>query len=98
MIAVFVFFALTALTAIFLLLTALVVWLSEVMGSFVGAALLVGGFFGILATVTYLLSIREAVERIRIQLETVYEVAQAAKAGYEWITKRLFLLLSLLGK
>ncbi|MCQ4762267.1 hypothetical protein NE555_16735, partial [Alistipes onderdonkii] len=40
-----VFFVMTASIAIFLLLTALVVWLSEVTGSFILSSLIVGGFF-----------------------------------------------------
>ena len=64
-VAALVFFVMTALIAIFLLLTALVVWLSEVTGSFILSSLIVGGFFAVLAAVIYLLAIREGVERIR---------------------------------
>ena len=64
-VAALVFFVMTASIAIFLLLTALVVWLSEVTGSFILSSLIVGGFFAVLAAVIYLLAIREGVERIR---------------------------------
>ena len=74
-VAALVFFVMTASIAIFLLLTALVVWLSEVTGSFILSSLIVGGFFAVLAAVIYLLAIREGVERIRDQVETVYDVA-----------------------
>ena len=84
-VAALVFFVMTASIAIFLLLTALVVWLSEVTGSFILSSLIVGGFFAVLAAVIYLLAIREGVERIRDQVETVYDVARAAKEGYEWL-------------
>ena len=70
-VAALVFFVMTASIAIFLLLTALVVWLSEVTGSFILSSLIVGGFFAVLAAVIYLLAIREGVERIRDQVETV---------------------------
>ena len=44
-IAALLFFATTAGIAILLLLTALVIWLSSVTGSFIAAALIAGGFF-----------------------------------------------------
>ena len=64
-VAALVFFVMTASIAIFLLLTALVVWLSEVTGSFILSSLIVGGFFAVLAAVIYLLAIREGVEQGR---------------------------------
>ena len=93
-VAALVFFVMTASIAIFLLLTALVVWLSEVTGSFILSSL-VGGFFAVLAAVIYLLAIREGVERIRDQVETVYDVARAAKEGYEWLTDKFLLFMKL---
>ena len=93
-VAALVFFVMTASIAIFLLLTALVVWLSEVTGSFILSSLIVGGFFAVLAAVIYLLAIREGVERIRDQVETVY-VARAAKEGYEWLTDKFLLFMKL---
>ena len=92
-VAALVFFVMTASIAIFLLLTALVVWLSEVTGSFILSSLIVGGFFA--AAVISLLAIREGVERIRDQVETVYDVARAAKEGYEWLTDKFLLFMKL---
>lgn len=94
-IAALVFFVMTASIAIYLLLTALVVWLSELTGSLIVASLLIGGFFAVIAAVIYLLSIREGVERIRDQVETVYDVAHAAKEGYQWLTEKFLLMLKL---
>lgn len=94
-VAALVFFVMTASIAIFLLLTALVVWLSEVTGSFIVSSLIVSGFFAVLAVVIYLLSIRDGVERIRDQVETVYDVAHAAKEGYQWISEKFLLLMKL---
>ena len=48
-IAALLFFATTAGIAILLLLTALVIWLSSVTGSFIASALIAGGFFAVLA-------------------------------------------------
>ena len=90
-VAALVFFVMTASIAIFLLLTALVVWLSEVTGSFILSSLIVGGFFAVI----YLLAKREGVERIRDQVETVYDVARAAKEGYEWLTDKFLLFMKL---
>ena len=92
-VAALVFFVMTASIAIFLLLTALVVWLSEVTRSFILSSLIVGGFFAVLAAVIY--AIREGVERIRDQVETVYDVARAAKEGYEWLTDKFLLFMKL---
>lgn len=92
------FFAICATIAILLLVTALLVWLSEAMGSFVAAALVLGASSAVLAGVIYVFSLRDALERIRTELETVYEVARMAKEGYDWVTEKLRLLLSLLRK
>lgn len=72
-IAALLFFVTTAGIAILLLLTALVIWLSSVTGSFIASALIAGGFFAVLALLVYLFAIRDAVEQIRRQAETVYE-------------------------
>ena len=92
-IASLLFFAMTAAIAVLLLLTALVVWLSSVTGSFIVSALILGGLFALLAFVIYLLAIRDAVDHIRSQAETVYEVARAAQTGYEWLTEKVTLFL-----
>lgn len=94
-VAALVFFAMTAVIAIFLLLTALVLWLSLLTGSFIISSLIVAGFFAVIAAVIYLLSIREGVERIHDRLETVFDVAHAAKEGYEWITDKFLLFMQL---
>ncbi|WP_295936506.1 hypothetical protein [uncultured Alistipes sp.] len=88
-----IFFITAAAIAILMLLAALVVWLSQLTGSFIISTLIVGGFFGLLAIIIYMLSIREGVERIRDQLETVYDVAHTAKEGYQWITDKVMLFL-----
>ena len=92
-IASLLFFGTTAAIAILLLLAALVVWLSSVTGSFIASALILGCFFALLALVIYLLAIRDAVDHIRSQAETVYEVARAAQTGYEWLAGKVSLFL-----
>lgn len=91
----FLLFGTTVAIALLLLLTALVVWLSELVGSFIASALILGGFFAVVAALIYLVSIREAVERIRARAETVYEVARIARSGYEWVTEKIALLVRL---
>lgn len=85
----------TASIAIFLLLTALVVWLSEVTGSFILSSLIVGGFFAVLAAVIYLLAIREGRGAHPRPGRNVYDVARAAKEGYEWLTDKFLLFMKL---
>lgn len=92
-VAALVWFGLTTAIAIVLLVAALVVWLSELTGSFIASALLIGGFFAVLSMVIYLLVIRDAMERFRTQLETIYEVARLAQTGYEWIVEKLLLFI-----
>jgi len=82
-------FALFAIMAILLLLTAFVVWLAERTGSLIIAAALVGAFFAILSTLIYLLVLRDAIRLIGSRLDTVYEVAHTAQTGYEWLTERI---------
>lgn len=91
----FLLFGTTVAITILLLLAALVVWLSQLTGSFIAAALILGGLFAVVAMLIYLLVIREAVERIRTRAETVYEVARMARSGYEWVLEKCSFLLRL---
>ena len=86
-------FALCAIMAILLLLMALVVWLSEVTGSLILAATLVGAFFAVLSAVIYWLALKDAIQRIGAKLDTVYDVAHTVQIGYEWVLERLSLWL-----
>lgn len=95
-VVVFLLFGTCVAITILMLLTALVVWLSEVTGSFIAATLILSGLFAAASAGIYLLSIREAVERIRTRAETVYEVARAARSGYEWILRKVTLVSGLL--
>lgn len=91
-VVVFLLFGTCVAITILMLLTALVVWLSEVTGSFIAATLILSGLFAAASAGIYLLSIREAVERIRTRAETVYEVARAARSGYEWVLRKVTLV------
>ena len=48
-------FGISLLIAVVLLLTALLVWLTQAVGSLIAATLIVGGFFALLAAVVYLI-------------------------------------------
>ena len=87
-------FALRAATGIVLLLTTLVVWLSALTGSLVTATLIVSGLCFLLAAAIYALALRAPIDRIQDQVETVYDVAHAAKTGYEWLSGKLQLFLA----
>ncbi len=91
----FLFFGMSTVIAILMLLLAAFVWLSAWTGSFIVSALILGVFFAVLAIVIYLSAIRDALERIRIQAETIYEVARLAQSGYQWVVGKVLLFLRL---
>lgn len=74
---------------------ALVVWLAERLGSLVVAAVVVALFFAVLATVSYLLSVRELIDRLREELATIYEMALDFRKGYQWVIRQVGRLLGL---
>lgn len=91
-------FILTTITAIILLVTALVVWLSYITGSLIIAALLIGVFFAIISWLIYLLAIRDPLDRLHEQIETIYEVAHTMQIGYKWIIDMLAIFKSFIPK
>lgn len=93
---VFLLFGTMVGITILMLLTALVVWLAEVTGSLIAAALILSALFALASAAIYVLSIREAVERIRTRAETVYEVARAARSGYDWVMQKVTVVSGLL--
>lgn len=86
-------FVLIAATCLVLLITTLVVWLSALTGSMIAATLIVSGLCFVLAVTIYLLALREPLARIQDQIETIYEVAHAAREGYEWVTDKVLMFL-----
>ena len=77
-----VFFLVMALSAYVLLVTALVFWLAELLGSLPLAAVLLGGFTLLIALLTYQLAVRDAIARLRERWEVVYEVMRTVHDGY----------------
>lgn len=90
-----IFFVLAAATGVMLLIATLVVWLSALTGSLIAATLIIGGFCFLLAGVIYLLALRAPIARIQEQIDTVYDVANAAKTAYRWVTHKIDLFLQL---
>ena len=82
-----VFFLVMALSAYVLLVTALVFWLAELLGSLPLAAVL------LIALLTYQLAVRDAIARLRERWEVVYEVMRTVHDGYRRVSGFLHRLL-----
>lgn len=93
-----VLFILMAMTALFLLLVAAVIGLSALTGSIIASVLILGGLFGLMSLVIYFCVLRDAFDRIQSQVETVYNVANSVRAGYEWCCDRALHWLDLIEK
>ena len=65
----------------------MIVWLGEWLGV-VGASLVVCLGFLLMATLSYLLTLRDAMQQISEQFETVSHVADLIQHGYEWVMRR----------
>ena len=77
------YFALTAIMAIILLVAALIMWLYELLGSAKWATLIVGGGFLFVAWLIYVLAVKRCLDYIRDRLDTVYDVAYSIRNGYK---------------
>jgi uncharacterized membrane protein YgaE (UPF0421/DUF939 family) len=75
-------FVLTSIMAIILLVAALIMWFSELIGSATFSTLIVGGLFTFVAWLIYVLSIKRCIDYIRDRLDTIYDVAFAVRNGY----------------
>ena len=75
-------FVLTSIMAIILLVAALIMWLSELIGSATYSTLIIGGLFTFVAWLIYVLSIKRCIDYIRDRLDTIYDVAYSIRNGY----------------
>ena len=75
-------FVLTSIMAIILLVAALIMWFSELIGSATYSTLIIGGLFTFVAWLIYVLSIKRCIEYVRDRLDTVYDVAYSIRNGY----------------
>lgn len=76
-------FAAVIVVIVILLMTALVIWLTELIGSASLAALCLAGVFMLVAWLIYVVWTRPVVDYINEKLDTIYDVAFAARNGYE---------------
>lgn len=75
-------FVTTIVIALIMLVVALVVWVAELVQSGSIAALIVGGMFMFISLIIYLITARKSIEYLQNRLETIYDVAYAARRGY----------------
>lgn len=79
----------TAMIAAILIVTAFVVWLSEVLGSVIYTCLIVGVVLALSAAMIYFVWISEPLRHFQEKIGAIYEVSQYARLGYEWAVKWL---------
>ena len=82
--------ALAAPAAALLLVVALVVWLSEIMGSTIYPCLILGLFFALLATIIYKVSLRDAMREMNERLSVIYDVTKLLSEVVGWGMRTLF--------
>lgn len=70
------------LTALVLFVAALISWLAEYLYSEAWAALVVGLAFALTSLAIYFVSARRSIEHLKEHIETIYDVAFSARAGY----------------
>ena len=71
--------------ALMLFVAALISWLAEYLDSVASAALIVGLAFAIFSIIIYFISARRSIEHLKEHIETIYDVAFTARAGYRRI-------------
>lgn len=75
--------------AVVALVAALVIWLGERLGSMVVAAVTVALFLLLIASISYLLSLREAVRRLGARLDGLCRLSEFIERGYSWVRRWL---------
>ena len=88
--AALIIVALAAPAAALLLVVAIVVWLSELMGSVIYPCLILGLFFALLATIVYKVSLRDAMREIDERWRVIYDVTKLLREGIDWGVRLLF--------
>ncbi|MFI3289174.1 MAG: hypothetical protein SNH55_01420 [Rikenellaceae bacterium] len=83
----------TTLIAVTMLLFALLLYLAELIGSLIGALLILGLVAAVVAIILYLGSLRPQISAIRDEISTIYEMAYVARCGYDWIRRNVELFL-----
>lgn len=84
-----ILFILCSVISILLLISTLVVWLFELIGSLELAMLIFGLLLGVIAAIIYIFSLRDSFRQITIRLEMIYDTARLAHEGYRWLERLL---------
>ena len=84
-----VFFILVILPSIGLFISALTIWLAQLLDSAIYACLIVGGALLLVAVLIYLIKLRCAVKRMQERMETIYETSRLLQSGFEWINEKI---------
>ena len=86
-------FLLSIITATILLVVLLLEWITSLVGSDILATLIVAALFLLAAAIIYLLSAHKAITQIKARWDEIYDIARAARKGYERLRDflRLFL-------
>jgi uncharacterized protein (DUF983 family) len=82
-------FVLTILPAIGLLVVALVIWLSSLLGSEIWACVGVGAILLLVAMIIYFVSLRGIVNQLQERVDTIYEVLKIVKRGFDWVNVKI---------
>ncbi len=82
-------FGVMILLAALLFIMAFILWLGELVGSIMMATFIIGVLFALVAMIVYIRSAQPALEHIREQTETIYEVAVRARDFAEWLGDKL---------
>ena len=88
-------FGVALLMAVLMLVAAAVVALTEIIGHAWIATLIVAVLLLVVAWLIYLLWVRERIDYIDKRLETIYDVASAARNGYQVVRSVALRLLDL---
>lgn len=74
--------------------TALLIWLSQWVG-LIGASLILCALFIVMATLSYLLVLRQTINRISARFTAISRVASLIQNGYDWVLRKSAMLLQL---
>lgn len=80
----------TAFMAAAMFVAAIAVWLYGIIGSVILTCIITGFLLLTVSVTIYMIWVHEPVRRLRMQLEEIYGVVRAARAGFDWALKRLF--------
>ena len=84
-----VFFILIILPAIGLFISALTIWLSQLLDSAIYACIIVEGTLLLVAVLIYLIKLRGAIKRMQERMETIYETSRLLQSVFEWINEKI---------